>query len=387
MRQHVSIGQFSGFVLANLFGMIIVLAGFQFYNDILPVFTSEDSFMKADYLMVTKRIGTTTTISGRSSTFSANDIQQLKEQPFVEKVGQFTSTNYKIDARLEVDGQQILNTEVFFESVPDEFVDINLRDWHYTPGDKTVPIILPRTYLNMYNFGFAQTHSLPQISEGLIGMVDLQMLIRGDGRQEEFKGKIVAFSNSISSVLVPQAFMEWSNGEFASGESDAPTKLLVEVTNPADEKVTEYFDEHGLDFESDKLNAEKTTYFLRMVVSLVMVIGLIISALSFYILMLSIYLLVQKNTKKLQNLILIGYSTGKVAMPYQLLTAGLNLIVLIISIAAVAAIRSYYMGIMKSLFPEADSGTIMYSLGFGCALFALVTLLNIMTIRHKIKHL
>lgn len=387
LRQHISIGQFCGFAFANLFGMIIVLVGFQFYKDVLPVFTSEDSFMKADYLMVTKHIGTTNTISGRSATFTNNDIQQLKEQSFVKKIGAFTSTNYKIDARMGVNGQQVLNTELYFESVPDEFVDINLRDWHYTPGDSIVPIILPRTYINMYNFGFAQSHSLPQISEGLMGMIDLQMLIRGNGMQREYKGKIVAFSSSISSILVPQAFMDWSNETYAPNEDTTPTRLLMEVSNPADEQVTTYLDEQGFDIESDKLNAEKTTYFLRMVVSLVMIIGLIISILSFYILMLSIYLLVQKNTRKLQNLLLIGYSTRTVAMPYQMLTAGLNIIVLIMSIIVVALMRSYYMEIIQSLFPEIESGTILPALLLGVALFIIVTILNALAIRNKIKHI
>lgn len=387
LRQHISIGQFSGFLFANLFGMIIVLAGFQFYKDVLPVFTSEDSFMKADYLMVSKRIGTTTTISGRSSTFSANDIEQLKEQSFVKKIGQFTSTNYKVDARMGVNGQQILNTELFFESVPDEFVDINLRDWHYVQGEKIVPIILPRTYINMYNFGFAQTHSLPQISDGLMGMIDLHMLIRGNGKQEEFTGKVVAFSNSLSSILVPQSFMDWSNNEFAPNEDIKPTRLLMEVTNPADETITNYLDEQGLEIESDKLNAEKTTYFLRLVVSLVMIVGLIISVLSFYILMLSIYLLVQKNTKKLQNLLLIGYSTNKVAMPYQILTAGLNVMVLFVSIAVVAILRGYYMSIVQGLFPEISSGTILHAVILGVILFIIVTFLNVIAIRNKIRHI
>lgn len=387
LRQHISIGQFCGFVFANLFGMIIVLTGFQFYNDVLPVFTSEDSFMKADYLMVSKRIGAATTLSGRSSTFSSNDIEQLKQQPFTKKIGQFTSTNYKVDARMGVDGQQILNTEIFFESVPDEFVDINLRDWHYTEGEKTVPIILPRTYINMYNFGFAQTHSLPQISEGLMGMIDLRILIRGNGQQEEFTGKVVAFSNSISTILVPQAFMDWSNRTFAPGEDTKPTRLLMEVENPADETITTYFDDHSLEIESDKLNAEKTTYFLRMVVSLVMMIGLIISILSFYILMLSIYLLVQKNTQKLQNLLLIGYTTHRVAMPYQLLTTGLNILVLIVAIAVVAIVRTYYMSIIQGLFPDIDNGSILNALILGLLLFFLVTAVNIIAIRNKIRRI
>ena len=387
LRQHISIGQFSGFIFANLFGMIIVLAGFQFYNDVLPVFTSEDTFMKADYLMVSKRIGATATISGQSSTFSSNDIENLKEQPFIKKIGQFNSTNYKVDARMEIGGQQILNTELFFESVPDDFVDINLRDWHYKPGDTTIPIILPRTYINMYNFGFAQTHSLPQISEGLMGMINLHITARGNGKQEEFQGRIVAFSSSISTILVPQSFMEWSNNEFAPDDEIKPTRLLIEVTNPADEAVTNYLDEQGLDIESDRLNAEKTTYFLRMVVSLVMIIGLIISILSFYILMLSIYLLVQKNTKKLQNLILIGYSTNKVAMPYQMLTAGLNTIVLAISIVVVALLRGYYMEIVQNLFPEIDRGTMLHSISLGIILLLTVTIINVTAIRNKIRHL
>ena len=39
LRQHISIPQFAGFAFANLFGMLIVLFGFQFYKDVLPVFT------------------------------------------------------------------------------------------------------------------------------------------------------------------------------------------------------------------------------------------------------------------------------------------------------------------------------------------------------------
>lgn len=387
LRQHISLGQFTGFLLANLFGMTIVLAGFQFYNDVLPVFTSEDSFMKANYIMVTKRIGTGNTLSGRTNNFTAQDVKELESQDFVKKIGAFTSTNYKADARMGVKGQQILNTEMFFESVPDEFVDAAPAEWKYEAGSNEVPIILPRTYINMYNFGFARNHSLPQISDGLMGMIDFDIHAHGNGKERDFKGHVIAFSSSLSAILVPQSFMEWSNNEFAPGEDTQPTRMLMEVTNPADEKITQYFDNKGLEMESDKLNAEKTTYFLRLVVSLVIVIGVIISILSFYILMLSIYLLVQKNTEKLQNLLLIGYPTYKVAMPYQMLTAILNIAVLAVAIAAVAILRGYYMGIIRALFPEISDGTMLYSVLLGLALFALVTILNIFVIRRKIQNI
>lgn len=192
-------------------------------------------------------------------------------------------------------------------------------------GEHVVPIILPRSYIAMYNFGFAQSRSLPKISDGLVGMIDFDIFIQGDGKSQSFKGKVIGFSNRVSSILVPQAFMDWSNETFAHGKTSDPTRLIIEPDNSKTELMTSYFDRKGYEVENDKLDAEKTTYFLRLMVTMVMAVGLVISALSFYILMLSIYLLVQKNSSKLENLLLIGYSPGQVAKPYQLLTVGLNL--------------------------------------------------------------
>ena len=108
LRQHISIPQFAGFAFANLFGMLIVLFGFQFYQDVLPVFTQQDSFMKADYLIMSKKIGMGNTISGRTNTFSGSEIDDVSSQKFVKKVGKFTSTEYKVDASMGVNGRAVL---------------------------------------------------------------------------------------------------------------------------------------------------------------------------------------------------------------------------------------------------------------------------------------
>lgn len=384
LRQHISIPQFAGFAFANLFGMLIVLFGFQFYQDVLPVFTQQDSFMKADYLIMSKKIGMGNTISGRTNTFSGSEIDDVSSQKFVKKVGKFTSTEYKVDASMGVNGVNVLNSELFFESVPDGFVDVPLKDWKYEPSSKEVPIILPRTYINMYNFGFAQSHSLPKISDGLVGMIDFEIFIQAGGKKEQFKGKVIGFSSRLNTILVPQAFMDWSNHEFAPEDHSDPTRLIVEVGNPADENISQYLDENGYEVETDKLDAEKTTYFLRMMVTMVMVVGLVISILSFYILMLSIYLLVQKNSSKLENLLLIGYSPANVSKPYQLLTMGLNIVVLIVAWVVLFFLRSYYMDFIETLFPDIDEGSMLPAILLGLVLFFIVSVLNIIAIRRKV---
>lgn len=236
----------------------------------------------------------------------------------------------------------------------------------------------------MYNFGFAQSRSLPKISDGLVGMIDFDLFIQGNDGSTSFKGKVIGFSSRISSILVPQSFMDWSNNKFAPGKHSNPTRLILDVDNSKTELMTKYFDRKGYEVEDDKLDAEKTTYFLRLLVSMVMVVGLVISLLSFYILMLSIYLLVQKNSTKLENLLLIGYSPHAVAKPYQLLTIFLNIGVLIIAFIVLLIVRNYYMGVISTLFPDLEPGGVMPALTLGIALLLLVSICNIIAIRHKI---
>ena len=388
LRQHLSIPQMAGFFFANLFGMIIVLLSVQFYQDVIPVFTAEDSFMRSDFLIVNKKIGTASTISGSSNTFNQTEVDDLAQQPFVSHMGKFTNANYKADVSMHVNGVSVLNNgEISFESIPDSFVDTPLRNWNYQPGEKAIPIILPRIYLTMYNFGFAQTHALPKLSDGLVGMIDFHIFVHGKHREAQFKGKVIGFSNRLSSILVPQAFMDWSNDTFASGETHAPTRLIVQVNNPSDPQFTKYLDQKGYEIENDKLNTEKTTYFLRLLVTMVVGVGLVISALSFYILMLSIYLLVQKNTHKLENLLLIGYRPAQVALPYQMLTIGLNLLIYGLALLAIFFVRSYYMDLIETLFPNIEDGNMLPAIAVGALLFVLVSLSNYAIIARKIVHI
>lgn len=387
LRQHISVPQFGGFAFSNLFGMLIVLLGYQFYRDVLPVFTSQDSFMKSNYVIVSKKVGAANTLSGRAGLFTNSEIDELSKQKFVNKIGRFTSTEYKVDAKMGINGQPILSSEIFFESVPDDFVDVPLHDWKYEEGSREVPIILPRTYINMYNFGFAQSHSLPKISEGLVGMIDFRIYIHGNGRHDEYKGRVIGFSGRLNTILVPQSFMNWSNSVYSNGTQSEPTRLLVEMVNPADENIAKYLDSKGLEVDDEKLQNEKTTYFLRLMVSVVMTVGAVISILSFYILMLSIYLLVQKNTSKLENLLLIGYSPLRVASPYVLLTLGLNAFVLVIALVIVFFAREYYMGVIETLFPQIESGSVLSAVVLGVLLFVLVSLANMFAINRKIMRI
>lgn len=386
LRHHISVAQLAGFFLANLCGMVIVLLGIQFYNDVLPIFTQSDSFLKKDYIVVSKKVSTLGSFLGRSNQFSNGDIEEVKEQPFTESVGPFTSSHFQVSAGLGIEGIQ-MSTAMFFESVPDEFVDIETDKWRFTPGDGTIPIIIPRNYLNLYNFGFAQSRSLPQISEGLMGTISLDIRIAGKGKRDNYKGRIVGFSNRLNTILVPDAFMKWANTQYAEGKQKGPSRLIIEVNNPTDERIARFFEDKGYETENDKLDNGKAAWFLKIIVGIVLSVGLVISILSLYILMLSIFLLLQKNTYKLKNLLLIGYSTRKVAFPYQAMTVLLNGLVLVLSTAIVLLVRHVYSNLMDEMGLPIDTGAPWLAIGAGIVLFLIVSAINTTLIYRKMKSL
>ena len=380
LRQHISIPQFAGFVMANLIGMTIVLLGYQFYRDVVPLLTAEDGLLQSNFVVVSKKVGTGQMLSQRPLTFSQAEIEELASQPFAERVGQFTSAEFKVDASMSIDGKQVLHSELPLECVPSEFIqqDMSMAD------SSVVPIILPRSYITMYNFGFAQGHALPKVSEGLVSLISFDLLLRGNGRQEQYKGKVIGFSSRLNAILVPEQFLLEANRRLAPDVPAASTRLIMTTGNLAEENVSQFMEDHGYEVEDDRLNTEKTTFFLRLMISVVMAVGLVISLLSFYILMLSIYLLVQKNSEKLQNLLLIGYRPSEVARPYQLLTIGLNVVVLLLALLIVFLLRRYYMGILSMLFPVSGESGMLAAVVLGVVLLLAVTFVNLWVIRRKI---
>lgn len=385
LSRHLNAGQLAGFVLANLCGMTIVLAAVQFATDIIPMFTGSDSFMKPGQMVMAKHVSTVRTLTGKAPTFTQKEIADVRHQPFVSDVGTFTPSLFSVVATL---GSQKLgvefSTEMFFEAVPDAFMDVDISRWHWKEGDEEVPIVLPRNYLNLYNFGFASSQGLPALSESLVSMVKIRFILRGSAGRKDLTGRVVAFSKKLNTILVPQVFMDEMNTTLSPERKPEPSRLIVTVSNPADERIAEYLSNHSYETEADDAEAARTAHLLRIIISIVLVVGLIISALAFYVLLLSIFLLLQKNTEKIDTLLLIGYSPQAVARPYHLLTISLNTLVLILSIIIVLLLRGYYLPLFGQLYPSYSAASLSPALLTGVALYLLVTLLNYVAIRRKV---
>ena len=83
-----------------------------------------------------------------------------------------------------------------------------------------------------------------------MSLVQMDVMMRGNGRVEQYKGNIVGFSNRLNTILVPQSFMDWANKNFAPEKEAEPSRLIVEVKNPTDTAITDYFQQKNYETEA-----------------------------------------------------------------------------------------------------------------------------------------
>lgn len=394
LRKNVSTGQLVGFALANVIGLCIVMIGLQFYADVRAVFSSEDSFINKDYLVLTKKVGVLDAVGGlfsrgnsKTGVFSSKELAQLSSQPWVRKLGTFSSSKYNVTAVVAQPGPEGLETQMFFESMPEEFLDVESSAWHFDPiQPQEVPVIIPKDYLALYNFGFASSQGLPRVSEGMVGLIPIQFYLTGnEGQSLSVTGHIVGFSSRINTIIVPESFMEWSSRQLGTYSSaNEVSRIILEVSQSGDAKVEQYLNAHNYEVAGDKMNRNKANYLLTISLVIVLAVGLLISTLSFFILTLSIHLLLQKNTEKLRILLLLGYSPFEVALPYERLVSLVNLSVYVLATGVLFWVRCLYLPRLDGL---ATPGSILSSLGLGLIIILLISVGNIIAIRRFMRRL
>lgn len=383
LRKHISLFELMIFFVVNLIGMTVIIGGVQLYSDVKPVMSGKSRLIGSDYLVVTRPVER---VGSGGKRFSANDIAELRAQEFIEDVGAFTSSQYEVYGSILFGGRK-LSTMLFFESVPDGFIDILPEEWGYNDGGRMIPIILPRNYLNLYNFGFSSTQQLPQITEDVIKRVELGISLRGSGIIEEYTGRVVGFSDRINTILVPEQFMAWANGRYGDGGNEEATRLIIEVDNPADPELTAYIEANGYEIENKPAESSKAMYILKVCVVIIVCIGVVFSLLSLIILTLSIYLLLQKNIAKLENLVLIGYTPARVVLPYNLLTLALNLSIWVISSIVVVFAQRLYIGYISQMAGCEITTSPMVAIVVGGLFTALIIAFNFFIINRKIREI
>lgn len=386
LKHNISAWQLAAYAVATLAGVLIVMVAVQFYCDLGAALTGNGSqgvkLFEPRNMVISKRVGLGSTLSRSTPTFSQAEVDDLLRQPWVRGVEQFTAADFGVTASVAM-GSRGLTSAMFFESVPDRLVDESVEGFEFDESRPEIPIVIPKDYLALYNFGFAATAGLPVVSEGVLSSIPLQITLSGNGRRDTLPARIVGFSSWLNTVAVPESFMNWARAIYGRDEDKRPARLIVEVSDPADPAVERYMDDEGYEVAGPGDDSARANRVLRLVSGSIAAVGGVITLLALFILVLSIHLLVQKNRRAISGLILLGYRPRAVAAVYYRMVLLINIGVYVLACAAMTGVSHLWGGALESLGAEASSP--LTAFGAGLVLMALVTGVNLAVISRRVN--
>ena len=285
-------------------GVLLLLCSVQMYININQLLKDKNPRKNGfDFISVTKTI--TNQNMGSDNRFTDTDIKELQSQNFIKDAAPLISNQFRAKASA---GDIIpFSTDLFLESVKNDFIDTVPPSFSWQPGQLDVPVIFSADFLEMYNI-FAPAQGLPQLSESSVGSVSIFLECYGPGGMQKFKGHIVALSDRINSVLVPENFLQWANTQFGNTPNAPAARVYIKTIDANDPVLLNFLQQKNYHVNKDKTKFGRVKQVLQAVVTglggfAILVILLAMMLFSFYL-----QLMVARSKDNLQLLLTLGYS-------------------------------------------------------------------------------
>lgn len=335
--------QLLGALIGAFLGLVLLLVSVQFYFDFQSLLFSNQRD-GGHFIQLNKKVNIFNTLGGASG-FSEKELVEINKMEVVEKVGIFSSNIFKARAYSDMLG---FYTELFFESVSKDFLDVQEPSFRWNEDKNEIPIIVARDYLALYNFGFAPSQGLPQISAKTIQRLEIDIQLEGNGIKQSFKGKVVGLSDRINSVLVPSEFMDWANDKFGNNKEKQPTRIILAVSNPLDKTLLETIENKGYEISTGRLIGEEFAIFSKIAFSILAILGLVILLLATIVFVFAFELIVSKNKNSIQLLMEQGFAPSQISKILTNKFTQLFIALIICVLFALIAIRFLFAKIVEN---------------------------------------
>ncbi len=256
-----------------------------------------------DYISITKKVTNETMGQPDKNVFHQKDIDELKAQPFIQDAAPLVANEFHV--QFSVAG--ILKTDLFLESLKNEFIDTVPPSFTWQEGQDKVPIIVGSDFFEAYNV-FAPGQSLPQMSQASAMNIPILITCYGRGIQQNFQGHIVAFSDRVNSVLVPQNFLDWVNKNLGEVKQVGASRVFIKTKDANDPQLLTYLDNHNYNVNKEKTKFGREKRIIQAVFSGLGVFGLLVVVMALMLFSFYLQLVIARSKDNLQLLLLLGYS-------------------------------------------------------------------------------
>ena len=370
-----------------LLGWWLLFGGLQVWRVAEQNLIGKTDLSSPEFFIIHKPVPLVNLFGPAGVAFTEAEMAELRSQTFVKSLAPFQCNRFRAHADFAVDHTiSALESELFFEAVPDEYLDLKPEGWRWEPGDTNLPIVISRDYLALYNFGFAQSQNLPQISDEMIKRLRFTVRVSGRGDEREFKGRIAGFSQRINTILAPAGFLEWANATFGEGQ-DRPSRLIVKADSSATPLLLKYFARQNYQYNTEQLRNARIGSAVRVLIGVVALFGLVVLGLAFWIFALSFQLIIAQNRDGLRKLVWLGYHPATLVQRYAALMLFLLLFINLSSLAFLYWGTGQIVGLLQTYGYPSDPVPLGGTLRWMVALSAVILGFNYFLLRKQIYRL
>lgn len=347
----------SRFVMATVglgVALLLILLAVQTqvdFNDLLHGKFNQNE--TADFLVINKVITADNQHSDTKNAFTEAEIADFKKQSFVESLGEIKANNFSIG--MESYSSSIpFYSDGFFEAVPDAFLDVKTDAWHWQEGQQDLPIIIPSSWLDIYNYGMALSRTdLPQLSPEAIKIIPLKITVKGKSGNIILTGHVVALSDRIVSVLVPQTFLDWANKNYGyNNDVVKTTRVVIKTKDPSNPKLASYLAQKNFSTNADKTRFSKAREAVNIVVGVVSFFGIVLLLFALLVFSLFIQLTIASCKTEIALLITLGASPKQLGQFLMKQFFPSNIIIMVLCLVLVAGLQwfAYHYLLGQNMF-------------------------------------
>jgi len=288
-------------------GVLLLLCSVQMYINIQHLLT-EGSIRKNgfDFISITKNVTNETMGQPEKNVFTQTEIDEIKSQKFIDDAAPVIANQFRVQLSA---GQQLpFKTDFFLETLDNDFIDTVPSSFSWREGQTDIPIILSSDFFETYNVVFAPGQDLPQISEETAMGLPIQITCEGNGLEQKFTGKIVAFSDRVNSVLAPKTFLNWANKTFGQQKSIETSRLFIKTKNANNPEFLKFLDKKNYKVNKEKTILGRNKIVIQSIFSGLGIFGLLVVILALMLFSFYLQLVMAKSKDNLRLLLTLGYS-------------------------------------------------------------------------------
>ncbi len=302
-------------IAATLPGWLLSLLALQALLDYRNLLSGSARWLDDGLIFVTREVQMSDTLGLTRSTLEPGLLEELRALPGTRLAEPVLRNHYPMQIRVGGHSFPEITSEVFVEALPTAALQRKPPRWDWQPGSREVPLLLPRDFLSLYNFGFAPAKGLPQLTEGAVEQFRFRLFLQptSGGRAQEMTARVAGFSDQIQSVIVPEAFLRETNARLAPERQPGGSRVLLLTRQPDARALSAFLEQNNLQASGGAAHSARVRLLLDLALGVLAVAGLVILLLTLLLLAAEAEATLARSRGNLQRLFLLGHAPGRLA--------------------------------------------------------------------------